>query len=188
MPWFDPEDLSRGMEPIPIQVLDLSVYMMPFQYMSSSRVHDEASLNLSLFSPKLGKCCDCGTRDCLTTNTACDCAKACGGEIAYEQGGILKDRFLRQDIYNSSSSKRTKDSLYRKRRSCTFIRECSVRCRCHNKCGNRVVQQGMMYAVEIFHTGNIGWGVRASRSIPKGAFVFELVGEILTNAELIVRN
>ena len=53
-----------------------------------------------------------------------------------------------------------------------------MRCRCHYKCGNRVVQQGMKYHVEIFCTAHVGWGVRLSSPIPKGAFIFELVGEI----------
>jgi hypothetical protein len=46
----------------------------------------------------------------------------------------------------------------------------------------------MKYPLEIFYTGHTRWGIRASRSIPRGAFVFELAGEILTNAEMIVRN
>jgi hypothetical protein len=46
----------------------------------------------------------------------------------------------------------------------------------------------MKYPLEIFYTCHTRWGIRASRSIPRGAFVFELVGEILTNAEMIVRN
>jgi hypothetical protein len=63
-----------------------------------------------------------------------------------------------------------------------------VRCRCHHECGNRVVQQGMKYPREIFYTGQTGWRIKASGSIPRGTFVFELAREILTNAEMIVRN
>jgi hypothetical protein len=30
LPWFDLEDLSRGIEPIPIPIIDFHVGMMPF--------------------------------------------------------------------------------------------------------------------------------------------------------------
>jgi hypothetical protein len=39
-----------------------------------------------------------------------------------------------------------------------------------------------------FCTACIGLRVRTSEAIPRGAFVFELAGEILTNAKQIVRN
>lgn len=194
--WLNRQDLSRGMEPIPIPMCDSNADMAPFRYMAQSRVHDKASLNLSLFSPKLGFCCNCETRDCLTSLHSCECGRASGGDIAYTEGGILKDHFLDQGAYNSSiKTKKSSSSnvgvggrvFYGKQVSRTFIRECSVRCGCHSECGNRVVQQGMKYGVEVFQTKNTGWGVRARMPIPKGAFVFELVGEILTNAEMMLR-
>ena len=46
----------------------------------------------------------------------------------------------------------------------------------------------MKFRLEVFHIALIGWGIQAAEHIPKGVFVFELIGEILTNAELIVRN
>jgi hypothetical protein len=46
----------------------------------------------------------------------------------------------------------------------------------------------MKYPLEIFYTGQTGWMIRASRSILRCAFVFELAGEILTNAKMIVNN
>jgi hypothetical protein len=49
LPWFDPEDLSRDTEPIPIPIIDFHVGMMPFRYMSTGKVHEKASVNMSLF-------------------------------------------------------------------------------------------------------------------------------------------
>ena len=46
----------------------------------------------------------------------------------------------------------------------------------------------MRYLLEVFHTALTGWGIRARVRIPRGAFVFEMTGEVLTNAEQIVRN
>lgn len=46
----------------------------------------------------------------------------------------------------------------------------------------------MKYNVEVFHTRYTGWGIRAKECIPKGAFVFEMIGETLNNAEMQIRN
>lgn len=140
----------------------------------------------------------------MTADVPCECAKESGGEFAYGEGGILKDRYLQEGITDSNCCKKKQGcycteiseidvagsgrAMFSGHVPRTFIRECSVKCRCHHKCGNRVVQQGMKYSVEVFHTGVTGWGIRAIEPIPRGAFVFELCGEILTNAEMIVRN
>lgn len=54
-------------------------------------------------------------------------------------------------------------------------------------CGNMVVQQGMKVKVGVYWTGEKGWGVRTFEAIPVGSFVFEYVGEVVSNAELISR-
>ena len=46
----------------------------------------------------------------------------------------------------------------------------------------------MRYLLEVFHTALTGWGIRVRVCIPRGAFVFEMTGEVLTNGEQIVRN
>lgn len=41
---------------------------------------------------------------------------------------------------------------------------------------------------QVFMTsGGKGWGLRTLEALPKGAFVCEYVGEVLTNAELYYR-
>jgi len=91
--WFDPQDMSRGMEAIPILVCDPNIHMIPFRYMPTSKVHDKASPNFSLFTPKIGYCCDCGTDDCLMVGVSYGCRRSLGGQIAYEEGGVGKDLF-----------------------------------------------------------------------------------------------
>ena len=46
----------------------------------------------------------------------------------------------------------------------------------------------MKYLVEVFYTMHRGRGIRVAQSITKGAYVFEMIGEILTNTEMEVRN
>jgi len=135
-------------------------------------VHSKACVGTSIVGLGNGEFCACGREDCLTAVVPCQCAKGTGGEFAYNPGGLLKNCFLQTSDH----------------RCWTFIRECNVKCGCHSKCGNCVVQQGMKYPVEVFHTKHTGWGIQAVESIPKGAYVFEMIGEILTNVEMEIRN
>ncbi|KAG8043756.1 hypothetical protein GUJ93_ZPchr0458g22336 [Zizania palustris] len=66
-----------------------------------------------------------------------------------------------------------------------FIKECWSKCGCNMQCGNRVVQRGITCNLQVFFTGEgKGWGLRTLDELPKGAFVCEYVGEVLTNTEL----
>ena len=50
---------------------------------------------------------------------------------------------------------------------------------CISDCPNRVVQHGRRCPLVIFRTENgRGWGVKALKSIKKGTFVMEYVGEV----------
>lgn len=61
----------------------------------------------------------------------------------------------------------------------TPIYECNKRCKCDDKCANRVVQQGRKCKVSIFRTNNgRGWGVKTLQKMKKGTFVMEYVGEV----------
>ncbi|KAL0287020.1 UNVERIFIED_CONTAM: putative inactive histone-lysine N-methyltransferase SUVR2 [Sesamum angustifolium] len=82
-----------------------------------------------------------------------------------------------------------------------FIKECWWKCGCNKQCGNRVVQRGIsrnlqVELVEIFsalpptpcaYVMEKRLGLRTLEDLPKGAFVCEYVGEVLTNAELFER-
>lgn len=60
--------------------------------------------------------------------------------------------------------------------------ECNDTCCCNAiTCRNRVVQKGMTQRFQIFKTEQKGWGLKTLRFIPKGTFVCEYVGEILTD-------
>ncbi|KAK6161219.1 hypothetical protein DH2020_004600 [Rehmannia glutinosa] len=70
-----------------------------------------------------------------------------------------------------------------------FIKECWYKCGCDMKCGNRVVQRGITAKLQVFMTPDRkGWGLRTLEDIPKGAFICEYVGEVVTNRELFERN
>lgn len=66
----------------------------------------------------------------------------------------------------------------------TPIYECNKRCSCNMDCINRVVQRGTEMKLCIFRTSNgRGWGVKTLRSIKKGSFVTQYVGEVITSEE-----
>ncbi|XP_053951467.1 serine-rich adhesin for platelets [Anastrepha ludens] len=66
------------------------------------------------------------------------------------------------------------------------IFECNDVCGCNKlSCRNRIVQNGIRIPLQVFECNDPtkGWGVRTLVHIPKGAFVSEYIGEILSNTE-----
>ncbi|KAJ1409359.1 WIYLD domain [Sesbania bispinosa] len=148
---------------------------------------------------------DIAKGDCLSLSFPCACSQETGGEFAYTPQGLLKEEFLTacmsmkiepQDhhfVYclecplerprDESKAEPCKGHLVRK-----FIKECWRKCGCDMQCGNRVVQRGLSCKLQVFLTREgKGWGVRTLEDLPKGCFVCEYIGEILTNTELYER-
>ena len=65
----------------------------------------------------------------------------------------------------------------------TPIYECNAACGCAPTCRNRVVQRGIAQSIQVYKTRHKGWAVRALAPIPKGSFVCEYTGEIITTEE-----
>ena len=65
--------------------------------------------------------------------------------------------------------------------------ECGPQCNCPPDCPMRVLDRGVRRELDIVQTHERGWGVRARRGLPRGAFVCEYVGEVVTDAEAEVR-
>ncbi|CAF0858661.1 unnamed protein product [Adineta ricciae] len=60
--------------------------------------------------------------------------------------------------------------------------ECSSSCACGAKCTNQKIRKVQWCKhLEVFDTGKYGQGVRATAPIPKGTFICEYVGEVVTN-------
>lgn len=65
-----------------------------------------------------------------------------------------------------------------------MIFECNQFCSCNVlTCKNRVVQRGLSQRFQIYRTENKGWAVKTLGLIPKGSFVCEYIGEIITDLE-----
>lgn len=62
----------------------------------------------------------------------------------------------------------------------TGIYECNSRCKCSKSCMNRVAQQPLQLKLQVFKTGNRGWGLRCLNDVPKGSFVCVYAGDLMT--------
>ncbi|KAM3388413.1 hypothetical protein ACQJBY_010902 [Aegilops geniculata] len=144
---------------------------------------------------------DC-SGNCLLESHPCACARSTGGEIAYTPEGLVRAELIDEciavnhfpekdnkfyckacplEIYKTKPSPDPcKGHLARK-----FIKECWSKCGCGMQCGNRVIQRGITCNLQVFFTNEgKGWGLRTLDGLPKGAFICELVGEVLTSSEL----
>ncbi|KQK00378.1 hypothetical protein BRADI_3g48980v3 [Brachypodium distachyon] len=213
-PPHDVNDITKGEECLSIPIINESgngILPPPFHYIPCNIVFQNAYINLSRARIGDESCCSDCYGDCLAQPLPCACARETGGEFAYTGDGLLKERFLdcyvsmlkepdkhhqfrckdcpneRVKLQANSDSPNTKVNpapckghLTRK-----FIKECWSKCGCTR---NRVVQRGITRHLQVFLTpGKKGWGLRAAEELPRGAFICEYVGEILTNTELYER-
>ncbi|XVF38526.1 hypothetical protein REPUB_Repub20aG0109700 [Reevesia pubescens] len=192
------KDINRGEERVRVSLINgSSAEEFPiFLYISKNAVYDKAGVNFTLASISDEDCCSQCLKDCLLSSIPCECASRAASEFAYTPGGLLKDSFLEEFI--SSNHRFKKRNLFFCRdcpferskgknepKSCKghlerrFIKECWSRCGCIKKCGNHVVFKTLE---------GKGWGVRTVDDLPRGAFVCEYVGEIISNSKMHERN
>ncbi|KAL7583425.1 hypothetical protein Lser_V15G41858 [Lactuca serriola] len=203
----DVNDIAKGQESVIISLVnDVNNECPPsFHYIPQNAVFQNAYVNFSLARISDDNCCSTCFGDCLTSSTVCACALQSGGEFAYTKEGLVKETLLDECIKMNRDPQKhclfycKECPLERSKNEgitepCkghsvrSFIRECWLKCGCNKQCGNRVVQRGIQRKLQVFMTpGGKGWGLRTLEDLPKGAFVCEYVGEVLTNAELYDR-
>ena len=67
---------------------------------------------------------------------------------------------------------------------CSGIYECHDDCSCHREqCGNRLVQQGLFVQLQLFKDKKKGWGLRTLHDLPRGTFICQYIGEILSSEQ-----
>ncbi|CAN1176388.1 Histone-lysine N-methyltransferase SUVR4 [Linum perenne] len=203
------DDITRGAENVRISLVDDygGEELPKFFYIRSSIVYRDAKLQISLARISDADFCSSCVGDCVAQPVPCACTSETGGGFAYTRQGVLTDDFLESclsltinpqnhplvfcedcplvRIKNESLPSKCSGHLVRK-----FIKECCIKCGCNwRSCGNRIVQRGITCKLQVFATREgKGWGVRVLQDLPKGAFVCEYAGEILTNTELYERN
>ncbi|XP_047335684.1 histone-lysine N-methyltransferase SUVR4-like [Impatiens glandulifera] len=205
-------DIANGQEKVVITLVNEVNDECPpsFRYISKNVVFHKAYVNFSMarIGDDNNSCANCHG-NCLSSYPPCACAHETRGDFAYTLDGFVKEEFIdecismnrypekhnqfyckgdcpleRLKIDDNFKDCQCKGHLVRK-----FIKECWWKCGCNKQCGNRVVQRGININLQVFMTSEIGkgWGLRTLQYLPKGAFVCEYIGEILTNQELYER-
>ncbi|XP_035208553.1 uncharacterized protein LOC118183193 isoform X2 [Stegodyphus dumicola] len=155
-------DISRGSEVFPIEVInevDEEEFIMEFRYITKSCFRSGVDINTLVDTMQLCYCRD----KCISRYCTCVMSSKCW----YDLNGCLVSDF---DFHGPPA-----------------IFECNKTCHCSKACINRVVQRGLRIPLQLFRTLSRGWGVRTLRKIPKGSFVCEYVGELITGHEAIQR-
>lgn len=196
------DDISKALETVAISLVNEVNNELPsvFRYIPGNIRFEKADVSFSL--SRIGESCSTCSGDCVSN--PCACTHATGG-VVYTLEGLIKEDFLEECIeMNRDSPKESlsycedcplerskqedakegcKGHLVRK-----LIKECWLKCGCNGRCGNRVVQRGIKRKLQVFMTPNgKGWGLRTLEDLPKGTFVCEFAGEILTTKELYTR-
>lgn len=204
-PLHDVADISKGEERVRIPIKnDFTDESCPplFYYIRKNLVFQSAYVNTSLARIGGDNCCAGCSGNCLLAPLPCACARSTADDFAYTPEGLLRTSFIDECIaVNQFPEKHNKfyceacpieryktEALpdpckgHLARR---FIKECWSKCGCDMQCGNRVVQRGITCNLQVFFTSEgKGWGLRTQDGLPKGAFICEYVGEILTSSEL----
>ena len=61
---------------------------------------------------------------------------------------------------------------------------CRLSDTCEGNCGNRLFQRKEYVKVTQFVEGEMGWGLKAAESLPKGSLVIEYLGEVINDDEM----
>ncbi|XP_054271745.1 histone-lysine N-methyltransferase EHMT2-like isoform X2 [Macrosteles quadrilineatus] len=158
-------DITRGYEANPVQcvnAVDDEPEPRDFVYVMENCFTSNISVDRTITSLQSCKCRD------MCTSGGCMCGKI-SIRCWYDDEGKLLPEFNFADP--------------------PMLFECNQACSCNRlTCRNRVVQHGITARFQLFRTkGNKGWGVRTLRLIPKGAYVCEYIGEIISDCEADTR-
>ncbi|MCO5610565.1 hypothetical protein L7F22_064804 [Adiantum nelumboides] len=94
------------------------------------------------------------------------CGHLLEGELAYDSNSRLRCLSVSSNSYAGHEF--------------LSIMECGPACACSLSCKYRVTQHGLSVKVAVHRDQHKGWSLRSMQFIPKGAFMFEYAGELLT--------
>lgn len=149
-------DLSRGVEPTPVQLCvgDGGTRPAEFRYRKERWPH---GCFLTRGPTLFHACCDC-TDGCSDTQL-CACVAMTGGGRRYDHHRLTEA--VPSGVY-----------------------ECGPWCGCvRARCQNRLVQRGITVRLQVFQTDGRGWGVRCRDDLDRGTFVCTYAGVMLRRGQ-----
>ncbi|XP_031695809.1 histone-lysine N-methyltransferase SETDB2 isoform X2 [Anarrhichthys ocellatus] len=149
-------DLSRGLEPTPVQLCvgDGGARPAEFRYRKDRWPH---GCFLTRGPALFHVCCDC-TDGCADVRR-CACAAVTGGGQRYDHHRLPDP--VPSGVY-----------------------ECGPWCGCvRTRCQNRLVQRGIRVRLQVFQTDGRGWGVRCRDDLDRGTFVCVYAGVTLQRSQ-----
>ncbi|XP_054715452.1 histone-lysine N-methyltransferase EHMT1-like [Uloborus diversus] len=152
-------DISRGKEQIAIQCVNMIDEEQPpldFLYVTENCETMPIKIDRTITSLQSCHCED----DCSTANCSCS---SISYQCWYDKEGLLLHDFNLVDP--------------------PMLFECNRACSCWAlNCHNRVLQNGITSRLQLIRTKGKGWGVRTLKDIPRGAFICEYVGELISDS------
>ncbi|XP_068458165.1 histone-lysine N-methyltransferase SETDB2 [Clinocottus analis] len=149
-------DLSRGLEPTPVQLCvgDGGARPPEFRYRKDRWPH---GCFLTRGPTLFDVCCDC--------TDGCDDALRCACAAATKGGRRYSYHRLSESVPSG-------------------VYECGPWCGCvRARCQNRLVQRGIRVRLQVFQTDGRGWGVRCRDDLDRGTFVCVFAGVMLQRSQ-----
>ncbi|CAO1326729.1 unnamed protein product [Diamesa serratosioi] len=162
------EDLAEGKEGMMIPVVNAFDDQKPPNMIYSSVRIPTKNVRIDK-DPGFLMCCDC-TDDCAD-KSKCACFQNTIAGAKFRNIMALPE----EDI--SYKFKRLHNMVQ------TGIYECNQKCKCNNRCFNRVVQLPIQIKMQLYRTKNRGWGLECCHDIPKGTFICTYVGYLYPERE-----
>ncbi|CAF4721168.1 unnamed protein product, partial [Rotaria magnacalcarata] len=176
-------DLSNGHENVKIPVYNDIDNDRPdnFNYITKIRPIDNR-IAAALNDNNATSCCDC--IDNCNDRMKCACFRK-----TLNQAQINHDPLVMEKEKNRYTlAYMLKTTGYQRKRLLNPISsgvyECNSKCSCHREhCSNRLVQQGLFVHLQLFKDKVKGWGLRALHDLPRGTFLCQYIGELLTSEQ-----
>ncbi|CAF3953972.1 unnamed protein product [Rotaria sordida] len=174
-------DLSKGQENVEISVYNDTDNDKPdnFTYITKIQPIDNR-ISAALNDTNMTSCCDC-TDNC-NDRMKCACFRKTLNQAQLNQDPLV----IEKEKNRYTLSYMLKTTGYQRKRLLNPISsgvyECNSKCSCHREhCSNRLVQQGLFVHLQMFKDKLKGWGLRALHDLPRGTFICQYIGELLTS-------
>ncbi len=174
-------DLSNGQENVKISVYNDNDNDKPdnFNYITKIRPIDNR-IFAALNDTNMTSCCDC--IDNCNDRMKCACFRKTLNQAQLNQDSLV----IEKEKNRYTISYMLKTTGYQRKRLLNPISsgvyECNSKCSCHHEhCSNRLVQQGLFVHLQLFKDKLKGWGLRTLHDLPRGTFICQYIGELLTS-------